>query len=463
VINMRRLALPAAAALLVVAPVAASVRPAAGEGRFSGTFASFASADGLRVTLVDPGVTLTKTLVDLGAPSAQATVNSLGESRAFAAVPYPGDTAVAAPGLLRGAGNIPAPAYPLYVASDHPAIPKQEAGDGPYALRAESTDVLSRSLSNAGVRINGLGDLGLSRSESSAESSSDGVTAHARTETSAFSVGPLRIGHVLSVADTVLGRSGQLTRNAATSVVGAMVGSAPVEITSSGLSVAGAAGPAADTSALNQALAGAGITVEVLPKAETATGVTSPAVRVTQQDKSGTSVSYVLGRATASVEGTAAASDGLVEQTGDAPAPDTGSAETASDTGGATEADSSAPDSPAPNSHSPVNDSIELPILSGSTGAAGYSFRASPGAAAETSPPAEIALQAPARVGKARRAVAAAPQGADSRVAIIATRALLNGGDTRSMYAAGLVGIGLCLALALGLRFFSRAARSGGR
>jgi hypothetical protein len=59
--------------------------------------------------------------------------------------------------------------------------------------------------------------------------------------------------------------------------------------------------------------------------------------------------------------------------------------------------------------------------------------------------------------------VAAAPQGAESRVAILATRALLNGGDTRSLYAAGLVGIGLCLALALVLRFLSRAARSGGR
>ena len=143
----RRLGLSVAGALLVAGPVAASVRPAAGEGRFSGTFSALAAADGVRVTLFQPGVTLTKTLVDLGGPAAQAALNSLGESRAFASFPYPGDTAVAAPGLLRGAGNIPAPAYPLYVASDNPAVPRQEAGDGPYALRAESTDSASKALS----------------------------------------------------------------------------------------------------------------------------------------------------------------------------------------------------------------------------------------------------------------------------------------------------------------------------
>jgi hypothetical protein len=48
-------------------------------------------------------------------------------------------------------------------------------------------------------------------------------------------------------------------------------------------------------------------------------------------------------------------------------------------------------------------------------------------------------------------------------VAILATRALLNGGDTRSLYAAALAGIGLCLALAVGLHLLARAARSGGR
>ena len=69
----------------------------------------------------------------------------------------------------------------------------------------------------------------------------------------------------------------------------------------------------------------------------------------------------------------------------------------------------------------------------------------------------------PSGARRGRRAVAAGPQGADSRVAIIATRALLDGGDTRSLYAAGLAGIGLCLALAVGLRLLTRTVRSGER
>jgi hypothetical protein len=452
----RRLRLAAAGTLLVVGPVAAAVHPAAGEGRFSGTFSAVAAADGVRVTLVQPGVTLTKTLVDLGGPAAQSTVNSLGESRAFASFPYPGDTAVAAPGLLRGAGNIPAPAYPLYVASDNPAVPRQEAGDGPYALRAESTDLMSKSLSNVGVRIEGLGDLGFSRSESSAVSSGDGVTAHARTETSAFSVGPLRIGHVLSMADTMLGQDGLLTRKADTTVVGAMVGNAPVEITPGGVTVAGAAGPATDTAAVNQALQGAGITVELLPKGETASGVTSPALRITSQDKSGSALTYVLGRASASVEGTAAP-PGQVEETGGSPGPDTGSADAASPTG----AESPVPDVETSNSETPVAAAVGSPFLSGESETAEFTF--SPPPHLENPPQTGTGGAVPSGARRGRRAVAAGPQGADSRVAIIATRALLDGGDTRSLYAAGLAGIGLCLALAVGLRLLTRTVRSGER
>lgn len=432
--------------------VLGSVRPAAGASAFSGTFAASSSADGLRVTLVQPGITLTKTLIDLGAPSAQASVNSLGESRAFASFPYPGDTVIATPGLLRGAGNLPAPAYPFYVGSDNPAVPKQEAGDGPYRLSAESTDVASKSLANVGVRIDGLGDLGLSRSETSVQSTAEGVTAHARTETSAFSIGPLRIGHVLSVADTVLGQDGLLTRKAETTIVGAMVGSAPVEITAGGITVAGAAGPAADTAPLNEALKGAGITVELLPKGETATGVTSPALRITSQDKSGSAITYVLGRASASVEGTASAP--LLEETGPSgTTPETGP-EPGPETTTFAEADfpaEAAVDQPLPDEFV-----MDVPTATDTLPVTGFSPPvAEPEGSVEPAPAPTVRL--------VPRRAAPEPLGADSKVAIIATRALLNGGDTRPLYGVALVGIGLCFAMAVGLRVLARAARSGER
>jgi len=456
----RPASLAAAGALLVLGPLG-WVRPAAGAGGFAGTFSAIAGADGVRVTLVQPGITLTKTLVDFGGPATQSSVNSLGESRAFASFPYPGDTAIAAPGLLRGAGNIPAPAYPLYVGSDNPAVPKQEAGDGPYRLQAESTDAASKALANVGLRIEGLGDLGLSRSESSVESTAEGVTAHARTETSAFSVGPLRIGHVLSVADTVLGQDGLLSRKADTTVVGAMVGSAPVEITAGGISVAGAAGPAADISAVNEALKGAGITVELLPKGETSTGVTAPALRITSQDKSGSAITYVLGRASASVEGTAASSSApVIEESGPATPPETGGGTEPSDVSGP--APGFAAGYPADSTGTaPVPDEfvMNVPSPGSSLPAAGVTEPApeppaSESAASESAGP--VLRLTPRRI-------APAAQGADSRVAILATRALLNGGDTRPLYAAALVGVGLCLALGVGLRWVARAARSGER
>lgn len=464
----RRAGLAAAGALLMVAPLATTVRPAAGEGRFSGTFAAVASADSVRVTLVEPGVTLTKTLIDLGGPTAQAAVNSLGESRAYASFPYPGDTAVAAPGLLRGAGNIPAPDYPLYVASDNPAIPKQEAGDGPYALRAESSDAVSKASANLGVRIEGLGDLGLSRSESSAVSAAEAVTAHARTETSAFSIGPLRIGHIVSVADTVLGQDGLLTRQADTSVVGAMVGSAPVEITPGGVRVAGAAGPATDMGAVNKALSGAGITVELLPKGETPSGVTAPALRITSQDKSGTAVTYVLGRASASVEGTAAPA--ATDDSGATAGPATGTEPSPSEGPAPSEAAAAPEESNAAATTAPPEPAGETAFVGGESGGGGEvaslygtgESAAGPAAPATAGGRNETAAAAPSATTVRRRAPAA-PRGADSRVAILATRALLNGGDTRSLYAAALVGVGLCLALAAALHLLARRARTGER
>jgi hypothetical protein len=444
----------AAGALAVVGPIGGWVRPAAGAGGFSGTFSAVAGADSVRITLVQPGITLTKTLVDFGGPSAQASVNSLGESRAFASFPYPGDTAIAAPGLLRGAGSIPAPAYPLYVGSDNPAVPRQEAGDGPYKMAAESTDSASKSLANIGLRIEGLGDLGLSRSESSVESTAEGVAAHARTETSAFSVGPLRIGHVVSVADTVLGQDGLLTRNASTSVVGAMVGNAPVEITAAGISVAGAAGPAADLNAVNEALKGAGVTVELLPKGETSTGVTSPALRITSQDKSGSAITYVLGRASASVEGTPAAP--LFEESGGTVPTDPGTEPAPEAT--TAESDVTPPELPAEPTDTtafPEDFVMDVPAVSNPAPVGRGYQAAAPTEAAQPSAP--VVRLTP------RPRLAPEPQGADSRVAILATRALLNGGDTRPLYAAALSGIGLCLALAVGLRLLARAARSGER
>src|SRR5207253_10510847 len=61
----------------------------------------------------------------------------------FAALPYPGENAIAAPGVLSVAFGRSVPlAYPFYVHADHPTAPKQDLADpsGSYSLGATAAD-----------------------------------------------------------------------------------------------------------------------------------------------------------------------------------------------------------------------------------------------------------------------------------------------------------------------------------
>src|SRR2546428_735047 len=100
---MRRVVFVVAAAVLAVAG-SAPLLPGRAQGE-NGVYRAVANADGTRVTVSAPGYLLVNTLFDTGAPTAQAVVDGLGNSRAFASYPYPGDTVVAAPGLVKGNGG----------------------------------------------------------------------------------------------------------------------------------------------------------------------------------------------------------------------------------------------------------------------------------------------------------------------------------------------------------------------
>jgi hypothetical protein len=144
--------------------------------------------------------------------------------------------------------------------------------------------------------------LGLARSTASAVSAPDGVTAEAATEVTSLAVGPLKIGQVLSTAKAVFSSDGKVTRAADTRVNGAMVGDTPVAFTDKGL-VVGSSPVPADPKPIGDALAQAKIGVEYMPRQDTDTGVVAPTIRVTQRDDSGGSITYVLGRTSASAQG----------------------------------------------------------------------------------------------------------------------------------------------------------------
>lgn len=289
---------------LAAGPLTAGAAEAGGP--YQGTYSASASADGLRVTMTLPAAPLSNTVADVGGPTAQAVLDSNGASQAFASFPYPGANLAVAGGLVKGASNgqIPAPDYPFYVVAYNPAVPEQDVGSGPYAIRAESTGTSSQGTATAGVKTPGVGTVGLAEAKAATQSSSAAVLGSASSRLTGLAVGPLEIGELVSSASTSLDRDGKLTRLAETRLVAAKVGLTPVVLDANGLSAGGTAAPAADTKSAQEALAQAGIAVKLFPKEETATGVVAPIVRITQtQAQSGATLTYTIGGSAAFVQG----------------------------------------------------------------------------------------------------------------------------------------------------------------
>jgi hypothetical protein len=302
----------AAAALAMAAPASGSQATGAAQadGPYQGTYSASANADGLRVTMTLPAAPLSNTVADVGGPTAQAVLDSNGASQAFASFPYPGANLAVAGGLVKGASNgqVPAPDYPFYVVAYNPAVPEQEVGSGPYAIKAETTATSSQGTATAGVRTPGIGTLGLAEATAATKSSPAAVVGSAASRVTGLAVGPLEIGELVSSATTTLGSDGKLDRQAETRLVAARVGLTPVVVDAGGVSAGGTAAPAADTKAVHEALAQAGITVKLFPREETETGVVAPVLRITQtQPQSGATVTYTVGGVAAFVRGTPAA------------------------------------------------------------------------------------------------------------------------------------------------------------
>jgi hypothetical protein len=87
---------------------------------------------------------------------AQATLDSLGTSQAFASLPYPGGTVVGLPGLIAGVtgGKVALPAYPAYAYSDDPTTPYARREVAGYSLRAHRDGKGSAGGAAAGLPSN---------------------------------------------------------------------------------------------------------------------------------------------------------------------------------------------------------------------------------------------------------------------------------------------------------------------
>jgi hypothetical protein len=280
----------------------------------AGAFEGAASADGVRIGLIVPGAPVADQLVDLGGPSTQARLESLGTSRAFASFPYPGDLTVGLPGLVAGftGGSVPLPTYPLYVAADHPSTPNAtlEAPPG-YRISADAGAESATSTATAG--LDGSDVFGAIRARTTAAvTTQDGsVVAEARSETDAIAIGPLRIGSVRTFARATLGSDGSTTLERDIEVGGLTVEGLPVAIGPHGLTLASSTLPVPALDSLpGDALATAGVSLELLEPTEHNGTVTAPMLRIGMAgaDVPGsgpTRLTATIGGAAASVSGVA--------------------------------------------------------------------------------------------------------------------------------------------------------------
>ena len=143
-----RLRWPHAAVLIGAVPLAAAIPiAAAGSAPVNSAWQGSAAADGARVGVIVTGFLFVDNVVDAGGPTAQASAGSFSGSRALAAYPYPGEIVMTAHGQTSGA----APNYPLVAQSNNGGPSHSEMQQGPYDVRADSTDDASTAIAEAAL------------------------------------------------------------------------------------------------------------------------------------------------------------------------------------------------------------------------------------------------------------------------------------------------------------------------
>src|SRR4051794_8519695 len=261
-------------ALLGVGALAGSASAASGP-----SFTATASADGTRMSVVIPNGPVTDAPVDGGGPTAQAQLDSVGGSKAFGALPYPGETAVTLPGTLAGLGIAGVPSYPFYVQTSYPVTNKADVNQTGYQLHAASGEHQSQSQALYGTASNGASAGGNSTASTTLAGDGSG-TAKAVSESDGLAVGALRFGSVVSKATAVIKPDGSLARTSSLDVTGMSVGGVAVGFGSAGFTLAGTTVPFPNADQLAGLLAAQHTAVSYLQPTTTKTGVVAPALRI---------------------------------------------------------------------------------------------------------------------------------------------------------------------------------------
>lgn len=316
-------------AVLVVAPPGAGGQemPAAPT-----SYEAVASAEGVRFSFGAPGFVAVDTFIDGGGPVSQAVIDGLGNSQAFAALPYPGDLAISGPGLLAGLTGLPSPPpYPFYVTSSHPTVPEAKLAHPGYELAAKSSESESQASTMTGGGA-GSGDSAsaigstVTKAVSSRDATSGLVTAEATGTADIINIGGvLRIGQVAAKAKVTRGPGAEPTREASFEINGMTIAGQTVGFSDKGFTFGGTNTPVPQGNPLLDTLKQAKISVQYLARADNPDGVVSPGLVITQEQATPGGptlvVRYVFGQmaASATISGSSTSIGGDLAPVGEFP------------------------------------------------------------------------------------------------------------------------------------------------
>jgi hypothetical protein len=245
-------------------------------------------------------------------------LDSIGQSNAVAAAPYPGDVMIGMPdngkGVIAGFGG-PAdlfPTYPFAVSSNYPIKPDAVQDQSGNRLVAHSEQHASRSDARSGL-VTGDVLAALQAQALSAVSVDDTtgkLAAVADSRLDAFKLtDKLQIGKSTAHARVVREPGRAAVKESSFTIGSITVNGATISYSDKGFQAGDQSPPSQQPPAsFFDALKAAGVTVEFIPAADTGTSIESAGLRITQVQHLGPAtqkVSFVIGHVSARIDGEA--------------------------------------------------------------------------------------------------------------------------------------------------------------
>jgi hypothetical protein len=174
------------------------------------SFVAVAEANGMLVRYGIPGFLVADNYIDGGGPSSQAVLAD-GAAGSFASLPYPGSAGVGYPGLVNFVTGQTPPSYPFYVSASHPTQPEQSLRDpsGAYSLQATAKDGQAKGDARMVPPGSGTDAVPITQAASDTVRDGDAIIATGRSMADGLSLGSLSIGRVRSQSVTTWRRGAE--------------------------------------------------------------------------------------------------------------------------------------------------------------------------------------------------------------------------------------------------------------